>query len=92
VGLSERSGVPQSTISSIERNGGNPKVETLVALADALGCTIEQLTGEVTRWPLSQEMRDELCSLVEALQPDSQHTLLALARQLLLLQRAPESR
>ena len=35
--LSRRSGVARNTIASLERGEGNPTVDTLYALADALG-------------------------------------------------------
>ena len=42
--LSRKSGVPQSMISDIE-NGKtrNPRVDTAKKLADALGCTVDDL-------------------------------------------------
>ena len=35
--LSRRSGVARNTIAALERGEGNPTVDTLYALADALG-------------------------------------------------------
>ena len=42
--LAEMSGVPQQTISAIETGEReNPGVNTLRILADALGCTIDEM-------------------------------------------------
>lgn len=45
--LSEVSGIPQQTISAIE-NGTrkNPGIETLLPIAKALHCTIDDLIGK----------------------------------------------
>lgn len=86
--LAARSGVPQGTISNIEAGRTqSPRLGSVEALATALGVTVEEVTGEVTRWPLDQAMQDEFRELIAGLRPESQHMLLALARQLLLLQR-----
>jgi transcriptional regulator with XRE-family HTH domain len=50
--LSEKSGVPLSTISAIERNGLDPKVSQLVAIAYVLRLSLDQLAG--------LDVRDEL--------------------------------
>ena len=41
--LSRRSGVARGTISALERGEGNPTVDTLYALADALGVPLSSL-------------------------------------------------
>src|SRR3954470_16003535 len=41
--LSRRSGVARNTIASLERGDGNPTVDTLYALADALGVGLAEL-------------------------------------------------
>ena len=41
--LSERSGVPRSTIASLERGEGNPTLQVLIGLAQGLGVTIAGL-------------------------------------------------
>ncbi len=41
--LSRRSGVARNTIAAVERGAGNPTVDTLYALADALGVPLSDL-------------------------------------------------
>src|SRR3954453_11147929 len=41
--LSRRSGVARNTIAALERGEGNPTVDTLYALADALGVPLSSL-------------------------------------------------
>jgi transcriptional regulator with XRE-family HTH domain len=41
--LSRRSGVARNTIAALERGEGNPTLETLYALADALGVPLSEL-------------------------------------------------
>lgn len=45
-GLSERSGVAKSTLSQLENGEGNPTIETLWAVANALGVPFGQLVNE----------------------------------------------
>jgi transcriptional regulator with XRE-family HTH domain len=53
--LSERSGVPRSTIASLERGEGNPTLQVLMGIAQGLGVTIADLL-------LQREPRAELHS------------------------------
>ena len=53
--LSRRSGVARNTIAALERGEGNPTVDTLYALADALGVPLvatllEAPTGRARTW------------------------------------------
>jgi transcriptional regulator with XRE-family HTH domain len=41
--LSRRSGVARNTIAALERGEGNPTIDTLYALTDALGVTLSEL-------------------------------------------------
>lgn len=43
VELAERMGIPQNRMSVIEREGVDPRLTTVVAVAKALGCTLEEL-------------------------------------------------
>ena len=43
--LSRRSGVARNTIAALERGEGNPTIDTLYALADALGVPFGSLTA-----------------------------------------------
>jgi len=45
--LSDAAGVSRSTVARIESNRQSPGVETLTRLADALGVTLDHLTGGV---------------------------------------------
>ena len=81
-GLSEASGVPQATISQIER-GRTPRAETLTRLAGALRVRVEELTGASTQSERPSLVREELLTLVEhRLSPREQRILLDLARLL----------
>ena len=44
--LARRSGVSKATVSQLESGGGNPSVETLWALGDALGVPFSRLVDE----------------------------------------------
>ena len=44
--LSRRSGVARNTIAALERGEGNPTIDTLYALADALGVALSDLLVE----------------------------------------------
>jgi transcriptional regulator with XRE-family HTH domain len=44
--LSRRSGVARNTIAALERGDGNPTIDTLYALADALGVALSELLVE----------------------------------------------
>lgn len=44
--LSERSGVPRSTIASLERGEGNPTLQVLIGVARGLGVTIAELLAQ----------------------------------------------
>jgi transcriptional regulator with XRE-family HTH domain len=44
--LSRRSGVARNTITALERGEGNPTIDTLYALADALGVPLAELLVE----------------------------------------------
>jgi transcriptional regulator with XRE-family HTH domain len=46
VALAERSGVARATLTNLEAGRGNPTVDTLYALADALGAALSDLIGE----------------------------------------------
>jgi len=49
--LSRRSGVARNTIAALERGEGNPTVDTLYALADALGVSLSDLLETPARGP-----------------------------------------
>jgi transcriptional regulator with XRE-family HTH domain len=50
--LSARAGVAKNTISDIERGAkGNPELDTLKALAEALGVSVGYLVGELVPYP-----------------------------------------
>lgn len=44
--LSERSGVPRSTIASLERGEGNPTLQVLMGISQGLGVTIAELLAQ----------------------------------------------
>jgi transcriptional regulator with XRE-family HTH domain len=46
VALAERSGVARATLTKLEAGRGNPTIDTLYALADALGVALGDVIGE----------------------------------------------
>jgi transcriptional regulator with XRE-family HTH domain len=48
VALAERSGVARATLTKLEAGRGNPTIDTLYALADALGIALSDVIGEPT--------------------------------------------
>jgi transcriptional regulator with XRE-family HTH domain len=46
VALAERSGIARATLTTLEAGRGNPTIDTLYALADALGAALGDLIGE----------------------------------------------
>jgi transcriptional regulator with XRE-family HTH domain len=48
VALAERSGVARATLTRLEAGQGNPTIDTLYALSDALGAALSDLIGEPT--------------------------------------------
>jgi transcriptional regulator with XRE-family HTH domain len=82
--LEQLSGVSNTTIQEIERGDGNPTVETLQALADALDCEIEDFLGEGKAETLQPSVDwNECARVLEALQSAPEHRKL-LALHLLL--------
>jgi transcriptional regulator with XRE-family HTH domain len=51
--LSRRSGVARNTIAALERGEGNPTIDTLYALADALGVALSELLVERAPAPVA---------------------------------------
>lgn len=60
--LAEHSGVSQQAVSFIETGRNTPSEGTMRLLADALGCTVAELMGEVVSVPEDDVMalREEL--------------------------------
>ena len=54
-GLSNISGVPQSTISAVEKGTRIPKEDTMVMIANGLNCTVGELLGEDDKSPPSDD-------------------------------------
>ncbi|GAA4712566.1 helix-turn-helix domain-containing protein [Phytohabitans rumicis] len=52
VALAERSGVGRATLTNLEAGRGNPTIDTLYALADALGAALGDLIDERPRTPV----------------------------------------
>ena len=67
--LSKRSGVPQSTISAVEKGVRIPTEETMVMIAAGLGCTVGKLLGEEKSAP-GTEQQEELMGLIRFLTPE----------------------
>ena len=67
--LSKRSGVPQSTISSVEKGTRAPTEETMVMIAAGLGCTVGKLLGEERNIP-GTEQQKEMMGLIQFLTPE----------------------
>ena len=67
--LSQRSGVPQSTISTIEKGTGTPTEVPMVMIAAGLGCTVGKLLGEERGAP-GTEQQEELMGMIRFLTPE----------------------
>jgi transcriptional regulator with XRE-family HTH domain len=59
VALAERSGVARATLTKLEAGRGNPTIDTLYALADALGVALGDVIGEPTSTPVQILRADE---------------------------------
>jgi transcriptional regulator with XRE-family HTH domain len=88
--LAEASGVTDETISRIERGRYEPAVSTLFRLAEALDISVDHLAREPDRHHRAEtQARPRLSPLVrrlrariDALTPDAQRALLAIAERL----------
>jgi transcriptional regulator with XRE-family HTH domain len=58
-GLTRASGVARATVTNLEAGRGNPTVETLFALADALGVSFGELVSEPERAAVEVIRADE---------------------------------
>ncbi|MBD5159346.1 MAG: helix-turn-helix transcriptional regulator [Ruminococcus sp.] len=47
--LAELAGIPRSNISQYERGRKKPSMDSLIALADALECSVDELCGRTTK-------------------------------------------
>lgn len=99
--LSEKSGVPISTISSwmTRRRGttGRTDSDKLRAVAEALTgfTTVAEVFEAAGRWvpgELSQEREEKLLKSFRAMTPQAQRTLLELAEQLAMTPRVPQAK
>jgi HTH-type transcriptional regulator, cell division transcriptional repressor len=43
--LAKKSGVPLGTLRCLEQDRRIPRLDTFIALADAIGCTLDELAG-----------------------------------------------
>ena len=60
IDLSNKTGVPQSTISAVESGARKPTEETMVMIAAGLGCTVSDLLGESIKKEPAAMNDDEL--------------------------------
>ena len=84
-GLAEAAGISDETVSRIERGAYEPAVSTMVALADALGVTLDVLAGRAA--PKRARARGSplvgrLADRAELLTPEAQSALLQVAKLL----------
>lgn len=76
--LAERSGLPQSTISSWYRKNMVPTVPSLEKICSAFGITLSQLFAENDAPVTLTDMQKELLTLWAGLDDEQQSILLAL--------------
>ena len=84
-GLAEAADISDETVSRIERGAYEPAVSTLIALADALGVSVEQLVGRAGRGRLIAARSPLVARLAEradALPHEGVQALLRLAQML----------
>jgi transcriptional regulator with XRE-family HTH domain len=96
--LAEASGVTDETISRIERGRYEPAVSTLFRLAEALDISLDRLAGEPARDSSPPRPRSRISPVVrrlrariDALTPDAQRALLAIAERLPEVPRPPRA-
>lgn len=63
--LSNKSGVPQSTISAIECGDRSPTEETMVMIAKGLNCTVGELLGEVNKNTPADSLSERDCEMIK---------------------------
>lgn len=66
--LAEKLNIPYQSIGQWERNVRNPKAETLIKIANALGCEVWELSGSIKTIPLHK--MDELVCGIDSLHFD----------------------
>lgn len=79
--LAKRAGIAQSTLSAIEKTTKSPSAETLIAIANALGCTVAELMGE-TGQEGGNNAEEQLIRIFRQLNNDGQDELLKRAREM----------
>jgi len=93
--LAERADVTDETISRVERGTYEPAVTTLVAIADALGTSVDALVrggGPPARRRPSTPLLNKLAALAGRLPSPSQAALVRVAELLLEGSKSPKPR
>ena len=78
--LAELAGVSLQHIGEIERGQGNPTLNSLVKLSDALDISLSELFENSEQYKSEKEMRDLLHQLVEQSSEPGLKQLLSIAR------------
>ena len=78
--LAELAGVSLQRIGEIERGQGNPTLNSLVKLSDALDISLSELFENSEQYKSEKEMRDLLHQLVEQSSEPGLKQLLSIAR------------
>ena len=83
VELAEKTGIKQSTISSIENGINKPAIDTLLLISDALGCTVSELIGQSQKAAVLHPLDAQLLSIFHQLNDTGKSLLISQAESIL---------
>ena len=89
--LCDRSSVPQSTISAIERGSRKPTEDTMVMIAKGLNCTVSDLLGENKPAEYISGLDQNIIDIMVSLPPEDHQRMRDFAAGLIAARKAPLS-
>lgn len=79
--LAQESGITQSTLSSLNKRGNPPKLDTLECICEAFGITLAQFFMEDEEQEMLSANEKELIDLYRRLTPEKQRALIELLKK-----------
>lgn len=79
--LAQESGITQSTLSSLNKRGNPPKLDTLECICEAFGITLAQFFMEDEEQEMLSTTEKELIDLYRRLTPEKQRALVELLKK-----------
>lgn len=79
--LAQESGITQSTLSSLNKRGNPPKLDTLECICEAFGITLAQFFMEDEEQEMLSANERELIDLYRRLTPEKQRALIELLKK-----------